>query len=335
MYTLSMLYWAGKLCSASLGRGARGLAWPKLFRARRGGGPSISARDSISKQQTLISRHHRLMAVYTYALGKMSEPGPLPEEAKSFKRPRWKNVRQFRGRHRPITNALIESHIKAKLGELRAAYMQIEQSIPDADAVQSFRGWLRDTEDSLSRFSATFTVMALVRRIAAALWPLVISVVVIGAVWNAVSDLFGKISKSDFLVIIVAYALLIFVAVLFGLGWAARRKRRFFLVPVSISNVWASSFSGTPVEATTAKNVYVIENELFTCIGKSKRLELPLDAIGFGCAWLFFAATCVIVIIGEPGGPELFGVLFIGFISATSLAWGVITIISGYRLKLR
>jgi hypothetical protein len=72
--------------------------------------------------------------------------------------------------------------LKGKLRELRAAYVQIEQVVPDVDSTQVFRNWLRDTQDSLSRFLITLTVMAAIRRIMTVLWPLVVALVAVSAV---------------------------------------------------------------------------------------------------------------------------------------------------------
>ena len=175
---------------------------------------------------------------------------------------------------RPITRVLIESHIKAKLGELRTAYVQIEQSIPNIESAHSLRSWLRDTEDSLARFSGTLTVMSLVRRVIAALWPLIIALVAVVPIGNAIFSLFSKENlKTGILGGLGYLALLAAFYIILGLAVAAHKKRGIFLTTGSTDrSTGASGNQDSGIKRTTdKKNVYEIEDELFSCIGISKR----------------------------------------------------------------
>jgi CDP-diglyceride synthetase len=175
-------------------------------------------------------------------------------------------------------------HIRAKLGELRTVYAQIEQSIPHTDSTRSFREWLRDTQDSLARFSATLTVFTFVRRIFTGLWPLVIALVTIGAVWNAIR-LYGREVLQPGLAYSVTFQVVIAtVYILCVLGVAVQRKRALFLASISISSTWANMCSDSPAKDVVAKNIYEAEDELFSCINKPKRPEHPVDAYLLGAA---------------------------------------------------
>jgi hypothetical protein len=158
------------------------------------GQPNIFSVDYASKQPDIEFLHKRLMIAYVYAIEAISSPGRLPKGAERsengmVRKSRGDNFQQeylLRSLHiyrrRPIARNLVESHIKGKLRELRAAYVQIEQVVPDVDSTQVFRNWLRDTQDSLSRFLITLTVMAAIRRIMTVLWPLVVALVAVSAV---------------------------------------------------------------------------------------------------------------------------------------------------------
>jgi hypothetical protein len=257
---------------------------------------SSSPDDPNSKQQQLQLLHHRLMIVYVYAIETVSESNRLPtgprrraalRPSATAARQRGHLLQRFRlsNKRRPVTRAFVESHIKAKLNELQAVYAQMEQSVTDTDATHSFLCWLRDTQDSLTRFSATLTVMASVRRMAGALWPLVIALAVVGTVWHAIFNLIGGLRTLLFGVLIVA------IYSLTGLGLAAGRKRSFFLAPISVSP-WTSNSGEPSTESVTAKNVYAAEDDLFGCIDRAKRLEPPLDMYIYVAAllgWAVFA----------------------------------------------
>jgi hypothetical protein len=141
--------------------------------------PDPEANESAAaKQQQIKLLHARLMTVYVYAINSVSRPGPLPQGAEPFKEWRpltgrrmqnsqeeWqcdrdddgnKSLRRkpdFRGWPRPVTIFLVKAHIRRRLRELRAIYTQIEQTAPDISSASNFRSWLRETQESLNKFS--------------------------------------------------------------------------------------------------------------------------------------------------------------------------------------
>jgi hypothetical protein len=176
--------------------------------------PDGSTEHPISKQRQLMLLHHRLMAVYVYAIQGVQE-GHRPrwrrrllagiqsvsgreadEQARGFRRLMVRSRRDDETsrpyKRGPITRALVDSHVKAKLRELQAAYAQIEQSVPDTKSTHSFREWLRTTQESLARFSSTLTIMIFARRIMTALWPLVIALIAVLPIWSALFSVLGK-----------------------------------------------------------------------------------------------------------------------------------------------
>jgi hypothetical protein len=117
----------------------------------------------------------------------------------------------------------VESHVKSKLTELRTAYVEIEQSISDDGSARAFRSWLKDTQDSLTRFSATLTTFVIFRRMLAALWPLFIALAALGAVWNYIRDLLGKATQND-LVNVGLFAVTVAIYIITGLLVAATKN---------------------------------------------------------------------------------------------------------------
>jgi len=289
--------------------------------------PSASVENSISKQQQqLVRLHYQLMAVYVYAVNTARGPNWLPRgkepprkkqpwvaklESRYRRRPPTpesgqprvhSQVQRFLFKSRPITRALVESHIKAKLTELRTTYAEMEQFIPDDSSVRDFRTWIKDTQDSLARFSATLATLVVVRRTLKALWPLVIALVVVGAIWDSIRHLLGKVTHNNLaldlgLIGVVAIAVILYV--MMGLFLAAAKKRSFFLAPVSVSRIWNSNIWAPGPGKPTVGSIYEAEDELFACIGKPKRLEPPLDMYAYSImalclAVLVFAATFII-----------------------------------------
>jgi hypothetical protein len=314
--------------------------------------------DIVDKCQQIEFLHYRLMVVYVYAIERTRAKGRLPAGVDLSGRERRRSSitqllavrsspdvvsssgvnRRSRSsrplRHGAITRALVESHIKGKLGQLQTAYAQIEQSLPRNSSTLGFQGWLRDSQDSLTRFSATFSFVNFVRRTIATLWPLLIAVAVVGSVWNAIfSALDKEKSKPGALGTLGVVALIVFIYAVTGLSVAANRKRKFFLARISIPSAWADSDWPAALRTVTANNVYEVENELFGAIGRSKNGEFPLDICMYAIAFLGWAAFEAIV--GFNTLHSLSGRLF--FIGATIFfaCFAVISVVTGIKRKLK
>ena len=264
--------------------------------------------DPNPRQQELKSLHYRLMAIYVYAMEQVAAVPP-PSWVRKL-RTTWRSLLRvdredntWQYRRRPITRALVESHVKAKTRELRRAYAQIEQSVLSLDTTGGFQGWLQDTQDSLARFSATLTAMSFVRRVIIALWPLAVALAAVGTVWHTI---FGWIGKPGALDTSIWLVITVFGYVGGGLALAFHRKREFFLKPLSISSAWAENPQDDPVGGKiTAPSVYEAEDELFGCVGKSKRREPAIDAYLGGIVFLAFAMIQIPRVPGADRGPWL------------------------------
>ncbi len=319
---------------------------------------NISTEDVIDKFQCIKLLHYRLMVVYVYAIEHLQAKDRIPRgvEPSGRERRRMGITRLLvRGsspyiasklstnylrkphrsmRHGPITRALVESHIKGQLGQLRTAYVQIEQSVLETASTLTFRAWLRDSQDSLARFSGTLSFTNFARRIIAALWPLVIALAAVGTVWDTIFRVFDKEkSQPGVLVTLGALALIVVTYLVFGLSIAATRKRGFFLARISLSSVWAINDRATTAGNVTANNIYEMENELFDAINKPKRAELPLDMYLIAANLLLWAILETIV--GFSYSHTLGGRLF--FIAAFILFmfWAFAAVVIGVRRKLR
>lgn len=290
------------------------------------GEPLYSLTRDPSKQQRLELLHYNLMVVYIYMIEKVSGSGRLPQRAATEKSSQSKESAQISlqsYKHRPIMKALVESHVKAKVAELRAIYAQIEQVTPDIDSAQNFRTWLKDSQDSLDRFSTALPVMTFARRIATALWPLIIAIAVVGTVWNTILSLLGK-STLHPIDTLVGGMLTGVGFLLFGVSIAARRKRRLFLGEFSISLIWPS----IPPHSVP-KNVYKAEDDLFDYIPRSKQPEFPLDVYALGTAAIIFAITDGLSLANPHFTLHLR--LVYGFVAIFALLIGAVYIFLGHR----
>lgn len=312
--------------------------------------PGVPADNSISKQQQhLMMLHYQLIVVYLYLTEKVrgSDRLPLGEEPPLTRWP-WlvklgvsriinKFVLAQRPvvKHRPVTRSLVDSHIKSKLTELRIAYAEMEQYISDDDSTCAFRTWLKDTQDSLARLSATLANWIIFRRVLAALWPLVISLLFVGAVWNYIRHLLSEVTHRDLtLVQVVAYVLVAVGYILIGLAVGAAKKRSFFLAPISVSDLWNSNAWAPGARSITVQNAYEAEKELFAYIGKTKRLEPPLD-IYLPASVAVAGAILVILtptqISFKITNPQIITVPY----SILLLVWAVTNILIGHWRSLR
>lgn len=265
-----------------------------------------SAQGAVFELQEIVRRHHRLLSVYVYILDLISRPGSLPagiepserdpkKEARTH-RPeepaRTSGIRPIRYQRRLFTRILVESHIKAKLGELKTAYAEIEQLIPQ-DSPATSREWFKETQDSLSRLSDRLTSWASIRGLAATLWPVLVGPVLawLGAdsIWDAIWDLADK-KKPQLSAVGVSATWILFplAYILLFAGGAAGVKRGVFLAEISTNTTWDGH-----TQAIVAKNVYEAEDELFNYIAKGKLPEIPVDSYVMASWFLTFGAYAV------------------------------------------
>jgi hypothetical protein len=122
--------------------------------------------------------HHALMAEYVTVLNEVSklpffidvyqvgEPRPLRHRFRSKSLTRTYNsalrlyfllnaigFRLFSNRY--FLRLLVESHVKRKLEEIKIAYTQLSQSLPDEASTSEFMSWLKNTRDTCNEFSGT------------------------------------------------------------------------------------------------------------------------------------------------------------------------------------
>lgn len=304
--------------------------------------------DAVDKCQRIKLLHYRLMVVYVYAIERTRAKGRLPAGVEPSGRAAGSRVVTWLSRngvnrrsgssqpvrHGAITRGLVESHIKGKLGQLRTVYAQIEQSLPDNNSTLGFQGWLRDSQDSLTRFSATFSFVNFVRRTIATLWPLLIAVAVVGSVWNAIFSVLDKEkSKPGALGTLGIVSLVVLIYAVTGLSVAANRKRKFFLAHISLPSAWADSDWPAAFRTVTANNVYEVENELFGAIGRSKNGEFPLDTCMYTVAFLGW--TVFEAVVGFSVFHGLSGRLFVIGATIFFACFAVVSVVMGIKRKLK
>jgi len=265
--------------------------------------------DLRTKQQEIMLLHSRLMTVYVYIIEAVSRTDRLPKGAEpSLRNQQNTGERNYQSelflrylrlyKRRPITRNLVYAHVKGKLNELRAVYAEIEQVASTTDRTTlSFRNWLRDTQDSLSRFSATLSVMDGVRRAMVALWPLIIALLALAPVWNYFLRLSDKKSPggssyTSAIILLIVFYVAIVAAI------SANKKRKLFLAFIKIPSRSDNSILSSISMSVTAANVYEVEDDLFDIIGRPKRRELALDPYALAAMFFAWFSYCLYILFG-------------------------------------
>jgi hypothetical protein len=303
--------------------------------------PGNSNETRVSEQLRLKLLHRRLMTVYVHEI----------ERAQAGRRSPWLNTLitvmtfSFVGivdedeisgyRLGAVARALVESHVKGKLRELISAYTHIEQSVSDLDPIDTFRVWLRDTQESLVRFSATLTAMSFFRKIAAALWPLVVALVAVSAIWTTLFRVLGKdIGRPSALESFAWLAFIIVVYIGGGLSSATKWKRQLFLIPISIQPAWGGASEDPLARRITAPNVYSAEDDLFNLIGTPKQPEPALDAYLSGTVCCLGAAG-VGLLAAQDYPHDWVGLVINGLFTVVFLITGIYRLVSSYKRSPR
>jgi hypothetical protein len=248
--------------------------------------PSVTGQDALELDK-VRNLHWRLVSRYMDIIDIISRPGLLPHDTHSSwlgkrfchlfeKLERARTVHNNASRRRPVTRALVESHIKRKLQELQGVYAQVEQSLPiNGPNDSALKKWLQETQDSCTRLASTLTSWASVRALLALLWPAVLGLATawLGAdnIWKAALQTIKNVRWSGVTFLFFVTPLAVFTisyASLLAMG-AYYRKRRLFLHTDSSY----AHLQGPP------KNAYELENDLFNCLRKQKNLEAPVMTI--------------------------------------------------------
>ena len=194
---------------------------------------------------------------------------------------------------KPFVRFLIESHIKAKMGELTIAYNQLALRLPEGKKFDAFRAALKSAVAECNQLSDTLTTWKNGRTLFASAVPIFLGWF---TSWLGTENLLlalpqlgieirgnllsGSFASFLYVVVWVATSLgLLFLL----LNQAFEAKRAIFL-PVWILDR----------REVTSHNIYSSEDALFKLIGFHKTSEFPLDTAAWIALSLFVVATFVL-----------------------------------------
>lgn len=194
---------------------------------------------------------------------------------------------------KPFVRFLVESHIKAKMGELSIAYNQLALRLPEGKKLDAFRAALKSAVAECNQLSDTLTTWKNGRTLFASVVPLILGWL---TSWLGTDNLLlalpqlgieirGNLlsgSFASFLQIIVWVATS--GALLFLLFNQAFEAKRAIFLPT-----WLSDRS----EVST-HNIYASEDALYKLMGLHKTREFPLDAAAWIAIFLFVVAVFVL-----------------------------------------
>ena len=180
---------------------------------------------------------------------------------------------------RPFVRLLIETHIKAKMGELIIAYNQLALRLPEGKKFDPFRAALKSAVMECNQLSDTLTTWKNGRTLVASAVPVVLGWV---TSWLGTDNLllalpqfgieisgnFFSGNSAHFLFSALLWILSATTLLLILLNSAFECKRGIFLPTYILERVEVSGY-----------NIYASEDALFKLIGRYKTRELALDAM--------------------------------------------------------
>jgi hypothetical protein len=194
----------------------------------------------------------------------------------------------------------VESHIKTQLISLRDSYICLEQTFePDEPRSAKYREWLEKSEKALAKFADILTPWQSTRGLASALWPLVISflVVKVSTIKLSAVHIFHFINElHPFPFVFLLFTTMLILAIYFCIfiDSAFKCKRDLFLhglSPISLLEI--------PRKKEPSKNIYKLENKLFDLLEKRKNREFPVEIATFAFFISFFAIFFIIILFQQ------------------------------------
>ena len=161
---------------------------------------------------------------------------------------------------KPFVTFFVESHIKSKLEEIRASYVQFSQIIsPSIKASKEYQ-WLIDSEKSLKEFSDTLSSWKNMNGIGFIIINLIAGIYGVRTIYELFPQL-QKLSPSNVMTFTETF------------GVSVTNFFTFLLI-ILILPFWAKRFLFNP---ELSKNIYQTENIIFEIVQKAKKLEMPTD----------------------------------------------------------
>jgi hypothetical protein len=194
---------------------------------------------------------------------------------------------------KPFIRFLVESHIKAKMGELNVAYNKLLLRLPEGKKFEQFRGAFKSAVAECNQLSDTLTTWKNGKTLLAGATPIVLGWL---ASWLGTDNLLLALPKVG----VELQANLLsgpFASYLQIVVWAATSLGLLFLLLNQAFEGKRAIFLPTWVRdrsKVNTYNIYASEDELFRLLGHHKTSEFPLDSAAFIVLSLFVIASFVL-----------------------------------------
>ncbi len=175
-----------------------------------------------------------------------------------------------------LVRIFIESHIKGKLNEIKASYIQLAQTI----YADEYRNWHKQTKEELSEFADTLSPWGGMRKIGGILGFLIPWIITI------LSTILAEINIYE-LIIKYLNTMSYFLFFTFFIILGALITYPLIFIRNSFRYKHMLFFSGSDGDT----NVYKLEDELFKLLEKKKIIEWPVDTVALN---ILFTPTGII-----------------------------------------
>lgn len=187
-----------------------------------------------------------------------------------------------------LVKFFVESHIKGKLNELRNSYIQISQTfeIVRQDQIDDNQTWLSKVKEECTEFADTLPSWQNIRRLIIIIGTLIVGFFVATSNVNNIYQAI-LIIKFEVAIGLIIYAAFSFLFISFTFDY----KRSLFRPGSGF--LWESILPQQHKESI--KNIYNIEDNLFSLLGKTKIREFPVDIVAFAQIFIVFGATAILL----------------------------------------
>jgi hypothetical protein len=240
---------------------------------------------------SLKKAHYDLMKKYFDTLGIVSNLPQLPEFPlinKEYKTTLRKQITNFQDHHiegldyrligwttttRFFVSFFVEWHVRKKLNSLIEIYAQLEQSInPDDEEALNKINWLKESQEKMQKFSNTLSIFsslnAFIKNSVMFFSGFLMAALGANSIYNAIILLFN-LSIDPIFVLTIPLTILFLLYLFFFLESAFSYKRLIFHV--------TNSEKSDDTSVQISKNVYQLENDLYSLIGRKKPREFPIN----------------------------------------------------------
>ncbi len=183
-----------------------------------------------------------------------------------------------------LVGLFVESHIKRRLEELSAAYIQMAHTLAASKKQNPrYTKWLDESSDELLKLAGTLASWQSFKGVIAIIWPLGVGLILARMNLKDVYELIWQLQPLPLETVLKVMALPI--AYVFIFIYSAHNFKRFLFMPGS-GFLIKMFYSNT----NDFVNVYKVEDKLFGLVERRKHREFSVDLIAFSIACLLLGS---------------------------------------------